>query len=77
MYNHIENLQYGGTLPCRSAGLNAPIKPRVLSPNILENVTILPPKEMEDLIHLSGPLTEDAVMKTMQARFENGKYFVS
>lgn len=57
--------------------INAPIKPRVLSPNKLDNVTKAPPKEMEDLIHLSGPLTEDAVMRTIQARFENGKYFVS
>lgn len=32
---------------------------------------------MEDLIHLNGPLTEDAVMKTLQARFNEKKYFVS
>lgn len=31
---------------------------------------------MEDLIHLQGPLTEDAVMRILQARFEDGKYFV-
>lgn len=37
----------------------------------------LPPKEMEDLIHLPGPLTEDAVMRTLQARFNDGKHFVS
>lgn len=34
-------------------------------------------KEMDDLIHLQGPLTEDAVMRTLQARFNDGKYFVS
>lgn len=33
-------------------------------------------KEMDDLIHLQGPLTEDAVMRTLQARFNDGKYFV-
>lgn len=32
---------------------------------------------MDDLIHLQGPLTEDAVMRTLQARFNDGKYFVS
>lgn len=32
---------------------------------------------MEDLIHLQGPLTEDAVMRTLQARFNEHKYFVS
>lgn len=34
-------------------------------------------KDMEDLIHLQGPLTEDAVMRTLQARFNEKKYFVS
>lgn len=34
-------------------------------------------KDMEDLIHLQGPLTEDAVMRTLQARFNEHKYFVS
>ena len=32
---------------------------------------------MEDLINLSGPLTEDAVMKTLQSRFNDKNYFVS
>lgn len=32
---------------------------------------------MEDLIHLPGPLTEDAVMRTLQTRFNEGKFFVS
>ncbi|KAI8117599.1 Myosin-I heavy chain [Lucilia cuprina] len=33
------------------------------------------PYELEDLIHLSGPLTEDAVMRTLQARFNENCYF--
>lgn len=33
--------------------------------------------EMEDLIYLTGPLTEDAVMKSLQARFNEKKFFVS
>jgi hypothetical protein len=33
--------------------------------------------DMEDLIHLNGPLTEDAVMKTLQARFNERKFFVN
>lgn len=36
-----------------------------------------PSKDMDDLIHLPGPLTEDAVMRTLQARFAEGKHFVS
>lgn len=32
---------------------------------------------LDDLIHLCGPLTEDAVMKTLQARFNENCYFVS
>lgn len=33
--------------------------------------------ETEDLIHLPGPLTEDAVLRTLQARFFNQDYFTS
>lgn len=36
-----------------------------------------PPKDMQDLIHLAGPLTEHAVMHTLQARFNDQRYFVS
>ena len=32
--------------------------------------------EISDLIRLQGPLTEDAVVKTLQARFYNQKYQV-
>ncbi|XP_037894326.1 unconventional myosin-IXb isoform X5 [Glossina fuscipes] len=35
------------------------------------------PHELEDLIHLSGPLTEDAVMRTLQARFNDNCYFTN
>lgn len=37
----------------------------------------LPLKDIEDLIHLSGPLTEDAVMKTLHTRFQNDSFYVS
>ena len=33
--------------------------------------------ELEDMIHLPGPLTEDSVLKTLQARFYKGQYYVS
>ena len=33
--------------------------------------------ELEDLIHLAGPLTEDAVLKCLQARFCASQFFVS
>lgn len=45
------------------------------NPNI--NNSGLTSSDMDDLIHLLGPLTEDAVMKTLQARFNEKKYFVS
>lgn len=32
--------------------------------------------DIDDLIRLQGPLTEDAVLKTLQARFYNQKYQV-
>ncbi|KAH8259022.1 hypothetical protein KR038_007812, partial [Drosophila bunnanda] len=35
------------------------------------------PKDMQDLIHLTGPLTEHAVMRTLQARFNEQRYFTN
>lgn len=32
---------------------------------------------VDDLIHLPGPLTEDAVLKTLQARYYAEEFFVS
>lgn len=31
----------------------------------------------DDLIHLRGPLTEDAVVRALQARFYQNKFYVS
>lgn len=69
----------GGTLPRRlPTDADIPAKPRIVSPNrIVANTQKTLPKDMEDLIHLPGPLTEDAVMRTLQARFADGKHFVS
>lgn len=33
--------------------------------------------DVDDLIHLRGPLTEDAVVRALQARFYNNKFYVS
>lgn len=33
--------------------------------------------DVEDLIHLRGPLTEDAVVRALQARFYQHKFYVS
>lgn len=41
------------------------------------STTELATSDMDDLIHLLGPLTEDAVMKTLHSRFNEKKYFVS
>ncbi|KAH8378149.1 hypothetical protein KR093_009621, partial [Drosophila rubida] len=35
------------------------------------------PKDMQDLIHLAGPLNEHAVMHTLQARFNEQRYFTN
>ena len=32
---------------------------------------------VDDLIHLAGPLTEDAVLKTLQARYYQDEFFVN
>lgn len=54
------------------------IKPKVITPNrTMANTQTISPKDIEDLIHLQGPLTEDAVMRTLQARYDSKKYFVS
>ncbi|KAL5281767.1 Myo20 family protein [Megaselia abdita] len=34
-------------------------------------------KDMDDLIHLQGPLTEDAVMRTLQSRFQDNLNFTN
>lgn len=80
MYIHIDITNGTGTLPRRTeiSNMDIPlIKPRVLSPSRIVNAKRALPKDMEDLIHLPGPLTEDAVMRTLQARFGEGKHFVS
>lgn len=33
--------------------------------------------DVDDLIHLRGPLTEDAVVRALQARFYHNKFYVS
>ncbi|XP_016979643.1 unconventional myosin-IXb isoform X1 [Drosophila rhopaloa] len=43
----------------------------------LPQPTLSLPKDMQDLIHLSGPLTEHAVMRTLQARFNEQRYFTN
>ncbi|XP_046866634.1 unconventional myosin-IXa [Drosophila willistoni] len=41
------------------------------------SVTSKLPQDMQDLIHLTGPLTEHAVMRTLQARFNEQRYFTN
>ncbi|XP_055919443.1 unconventional myosin-Ia isoform X2 [Eupeodes corollae] len=48
-----------------------------LNSNISRNGQQKEPNEMKDLIHLAGPLTEDAVMRTLQARFNENLYFTN
>lgn len=66
------------TLPRRLPADVDTILPKTLSPiRTVTGAHKVQSKDMEDLIHLQGPLTEDAVMRTLQARFNDGKYFVS
>lgn len=37
----------------------------------------VPLTDIDDMINLSGPLTEDAVMKTLLMRFQNESFYVS
>lgn len=69
----------GGTLPRRApTDVDTTNKPKIFSPTrTVTGTHKVQSKDMEDLIHLQGPLTEDAVMRTLQARFNDGKYFVS
>ncbi|XP_055682418.1 unconventional myosin-IXb isoform X2 [Lutzomyia longipalpis] len=64
----------GATATCGSAGLLPGLH---MSTNAITPAKKVSPIEMEDLIHLPGPLTEDAVMKTLQARFNESKYFTN
>ncbi|SPP85904.1 unconventional myosin-IXb isoform X2 [Drosophila guanche] len=45
----------------------------------LQQISVLPKlaQDMQDLIHLPGPLTEHAVMRTLQARFNEQRYFTN
>lgn len=74
----------GGTLPRRvppeiiASEIIAKPHSRIISPSkTVTSPNKILAKDMDDLIHLQGPLTEDAVMRTLQARFNEGKYFVS
>lgn len=68
-----------GTLTSRLlTDVNIANKPKIFSPTrAVTGAHNAQSKDMDDLIHLQGPLTEDAVMRTLQARFNDGKYFVS
>lgn len=77
---HPDSSPNGGNLPKHiPTDVELPAKPRIVSPNRINSQTQKNtlPKDMEDLIHLPGPLTEDAVMRTLQARFNVGNNFVS
>lgn len=67
------------TLPRRTtADVDTSTRTKVFAPTRIITAThSVESTDMEDLIHLPGPLTEDAVMRTLQARFKDGKNFVS
>jgi hypothetical protein len=58
-----------------------PLPRLVPPPEDLQQVTVaMRPvgcADLEDLIHLAGPLTEDALLKCLQARFCASQFFVS
>ena len=52
-----------------------PVKTRGMPSNSVDgNITSLPP---DDLVHVTGPITEDAVIKVLQQRSAAGENYVS
>ena len=54
-----------------------PIDERIRVANIAEEVKRSKLADVQDLIHLQPPLSEDLVLRTLQARYFNKNYFVS
>lgn len=65
-------IRTGTTHPKNNSNGNTTViaEPRPLQPGTVA-------AELEDLIHMQGPLTEDAVMKCLQARFASSNFYVS
>lgn len=59
-------------LDCFQASSQKSVSSSIIQP--FQNTTSA---TIEDLIHLPGPLTEDAVMKCLQARFAANQFYVS
>jgi hypothetical protein len=64
-------------VPARPCGTPPSERQRRREKTLAEEMRKSKLADMEDLIRLQGPLTEDAVLKTLQARFYNQKYQVS
>ena len=54
-----------------------PIEERIRIANFAEDVKKSKLADVQDLIHLQPPLSEDIVLRTLQARYFNKNYFVS
>lgn len=63
----------GTSIVCSSTGGGTTAGSNVQNTSRLPSVGA----ETEDLIHLPGPLTEDAVIKCLHARFSAKQYYVS
>ncbi|XP_059474845.1 unconventional myosin-IXa isoform X2 [Neocloeon triangulifer] len=61
--------------PCTPSNPPAPPLPPVPAPTAVPPP--MAPADLEDLIHLPGPLTEDAVLRALQARFSANNYFTN
>ena len=66
-----------GTTTSGSIRSRTPIDERIRIANIAEEVKKSKLADVQDLIHLQHPLSEDLVLRTLQARYFNKNYFVS
>ena len=65
----------GGGVSRKSSKRPRPIHSRISRSKPPPKVQVL--SEVEDLTHLSGPLTEDAILRALQARISGGKPYVT
>ena len=66
-----------GATTSSSIRSRTPIDERIRIANIAEEVKKSKLADVQDLIHLQHPLSEDLVLRTLQARYFNKNYFVS
>ncbi|CAG9855668.1 unnamed protein product [Phyllotreta striolata] len=64
-------------VPPRSTANNVPVPVGSVTQKQRPQIPATTSSNLEDLIHLHGPLTEDAVMKCLQARFQASNFYTN